>query len=168
MKLDIQKLSDVYDVRRIKQQDLKNVYAVCKGNPQYFQCMHSPVTMENLKQDLVALPPNTTLEDKYFVGFYLQDRLIAFMDLILGYPNEHSAWIGWFMMDHELQGKGTGTSIITQVLHQLQKARFSCVQLGYVEANQQSEAFWKKNNFLPTGRKVPMDDYVIVNMQKML
>ncbi len=35
---------------------------------------------------MTALPPGKAMEDKWFVGFYDGDCLIAVMDLILNYP----------------------------------------------------------------------------------
>ena len=37
--------------------------------------------------------------DKYYVGYFEEDRLGAVIDLILRYPNEETAFIGLFMME---------------------------------------------------------------------
>jgi hypothetical protein len=53
--------------------------------------------------DLHITPPNTSAEAKYYVGFYNGDLLVAIMDLIDGYPDSDTAFIGFFMMNRQLQ-----------------------------------------------------------------
>ena len=54
-------------------------------------------------------------EAKYYVGFYDGDILVAIMDLIDGYPDSDTAFIGFFIMNRQLQGRQIGTSIIQEL-----------------------------------------------------
>lgn len=49
--------------------------------------------------DLKALPEGKSLEDKFYIGFFENDSLIAIMDFILSFPKEDTVFIGLFMMD---------------------------------------------------------------------
>ena len=49
--------------------------------------------------DMNALPPNKEMCDKYYLGFYDGEKLIAVMDFIMAYPDELTAFIGFFMTD---------------------------------------------------------------------
>ena len=49
------------------------------------------------------------MEQKYYIGFFENSMLVAIMDLIDGYPNSNSAFIGFFMMSRTLQGVGIGS-----------------------------------------------------------
>ena len=40
------------------------------------------------------------------------------------------------------------------------------MRLGYIKGNQESERFWTKNNFIPTGIESETDYYTIVVMQR--
>ncbi len=44
------------------------------------------------------------------------NTLTAVMDLILDYPVDHAAFIGFFMTDTSCQKKGVGSGIINAVL----------------------------------------------------
>jgi len=45
---------------------------------------------------------------------------------------------------------------------------FTCVRLGYVKGNPQSEAFWIKNYFKKTDEEVQKNDHDVVVMQRCL
>lgn len=94
--------------------------------------------------------------------------LIAVMDLISGYPNEETAYIGFFMVNQQVQKKGVGTAVIREVCQFLKQIGFSYIRLAYVKGNPQSEAFWIKNNFESTGREAETRGCKVVVMQKNL
>ena len=54
-----------------------------QGNPLYFQYCPPMATHKSILDDMKALPPRTTYDDKYYMGFYEGDSLVAVMDLIL-------------------------------------------------------------------------------------
>ena len=168
MEIEIEKISDKYVVKRIKNHDILDVYQLCKGNPAYYVYTQSELTIESIEDDLKALPPNKGYEDKFYLGFYREDELVAIMDLIMAYPNEETAYIGLFMMNKDFQGKGVGTEIINDVILFLKKQGFSYVKLGCIKENKEGKNFWLKNMFLPTGAEIEMDDYIVVSMQREL
>lgn len=117
--------------------------------------------------DLQALPPRKTMQDKYYLGFWNGDRLIAALDLILRFPNDETAFIGFFMLDKSEQGKGVASAIIQELFEHLKKA-FRFVRLGYVQTNEQSRNFWRKQGFEENGAVSDTGAYTIVYMQKEL
>lgn len=166
--LEPQKLSARYTVKPFTKEDIPDIYALCQGNPIYYKHMKTEPTAENLEESMTALPKGMTMKDKLFAGFYREGHLVALLDLITGYPNRQTAFIGWFMMEKAMQGTGIGSAIVADILACLKKEGFSWVRLGYIKGNLQSEGFWKKNGFLPTGVESKTDNYTIVVMQKEL
>lgn len=61
-----------------------------------------------------ALPPEKTAADKYYVGYFDSGGLAAVLDLILGYPQEGTALIGFFMVDAARQGTGLGSRLVSE------------------------------------------------------
>ncbi|MDE7095074.1 MAG: GNAT family N-acetyltransferase, partial [Anaeroplasmataceae bacterium] len=143
------------------------VLELCLGNPHYYKHCPPMVTQESLCRDLKNLPPRKTLEDKYYIGFYDKEYLIAVMDLILGYPNDQTIFIGFFMMNKKFQGKGIGSQIIREVFECFM-SNYKFVRLGYVLGNKESEGFWSKNQFQPTGVVIKEDAYSIVVVERKL
>jgi len=168
MKLLVNHLSSCYTVRLMTEEDIEDIYTVCKQNRIYYDYMKLEPTIETIKQDMTILPPGKTKEDKFFIGFFEKDQLIAIMDLITGYPNNNTAFIGLFMMNKNYQGIGIGSNIIEEVLYFLKFKGYSYVRLGYIKGNLQSKAFWTKNKFNPAGIESERESYTIVVMQRTL
>lgn len=166
--MNIKALSTRFDVRMLSKDDIIPVFNLCKDNPLYYHFCPPAVSLDLIKSDLLALPPNKTMDDKYFIGFFMKDELIAVMDLISGWPNDETAYIGFFMMNANFQGSGVGTSIISECLQYLKTMQFRFVRLGYVKENDQAKTFWQKNHFKPTGKESKQELYSIVVMEREL
>lgn len=153
MKIEINKLSNKYDVRKLSLNDIDAVYELCRKNKLYYDYCPPFVTKEGVKEDMEALPPGKTYDDKYFVGYYNGDVLVAIMDIISGYPNEETIYIGLFMTDVSVQGKGTGTKIIQGLSEYAKMKEYKRIELAWVKGNLQAEGFWTKNKFVPIGER---------------
>lgn len=167
IKMEIQALSKEYKVTIIQEKDITAVFELCKNNPQYYSYCPPNVSIEGIKKDLKALPAGKTFEDKYYLGFWDNGILVAVMDLILSYPDDETAFIGFFMVNSDFQQKGIGSGITRDIFICLRE-RYKYVRLGYVMGNKQSEGFWKKNGFSPTGIVKQTEHYKIITMQKEL
>jgi RimJ/RimL family protein N-acetyltransferase len=145
--IQIEKLSGAYTIRRLTDADVPMLYAWMLRNDQYFRYCGGSTTPERVRQDLTLCPPGTTPAQKHYVGFFGADTLVAVMDLIDGYPDADTAFIGFFMMNKDLQGQGTGTAIVREVLAALRALGYTAVRLGIDKENPQSNHFWRKNGF---------------------
>ncbi|MBO5486250.1 MAG: GNAT family N-acetyltransferase [Eubacterium sp.] len=165
--LDMTKLSSKYQVRRLTKEDIPIIYELClKNQPFYEYCGKQP-TMERIESDLRIAPPGIDISDKYYIGFFEEDTLMAVMDLIDGYPDEKSAFIGFFMMNMDFQGKGIGSLIVSEVFDYLKNKGFTVVGLGIDKDNPQSNHFWKKNGFSIV-KEYPQEEGVILLAEKNL
>ena len=163
--MEIRELSGNYEVTAAGEEDIPDILRLCKGNPMYYRYCPPEVSEESIREDMVKLPPKKSKEDKFYLCFRDNGWLAAVVDLILKYPNEETAFVGFFMVDSEVQGKGVGSRIVEDVFRYL-KGEFSYVRLGYVKGNEQSRRFWEKNGFVPTGIVLKEEEYEIVVMEK--
>ena len=145
--IDINKFSKNYNVRKLNYNDVEMIYSFCKSNTQYYEYCGKEPSIELIERDLEITPPDFPIEQKYYVGFFERDNLVAIMDLEDGYPDEDYAYIGFFMMNSELQGNGIGTQIISEIFEYLRKLGFRKCMLGIDKDNPQSNHFWKRNGF---------------------
>ena len=163
--MDLQQLSASYAVRRLTEADIPAILALQTGNPQFFR-YHPPLPSErSVREDLTALPPGKIAADKYYAGFFSGGQLIAVLDLILGYPDAQTAFLGFFMTAAAVQKKGIGSAIISDVRTCCKELGFARLRLAIDEGNPQSEAFWTKNSFRKTGERRPGGTYVYLPME---
>ena len=166
--MKISSLSKEFRVCQLSPNNAETVLDLCMGNP-IFYSFHPPLpTMESILEDMQALPPGKTYADKFYIGFWKDSTLVAVMDLILDYPRESIAFIGFFMMNLRFQGTGIGSSIIQDCLVYLSSIGFTSIQLGIDKGNPQSEHFWAKNGFKATGREFSDVSVSYVYMERSL
>lgn len=166
-KIEIKKLSKKYDVRKLNSDDVQMIYVFCKRNTQYYEYCGKELSMKLIENDLEITPPGIPIEQKYYIGFFDNDKLAAIMDLEDGYPNCDYVYIGFFMMDFELQGRGIGSMIISEALEYLHEQGFEKSQLGIDKDNPQSNHFWRKNGF-EIIREAELDEGIILVAEKRL
>lgn len=163
--MDVKGLSSRYRVRKLGEEDVDGVLELCVKNVLFYR-YHPPLaTRESILEDMAALPPRKEDGDKFYIGFYDGDLLVAVMDLILDYPQCGTAYIGFFMVDMFFQGKGIGTDIISDVAGYLKECGFKKIRLAVDEGNPQSEAFWRKNRFVKTGERCLDGEAVYLPME---
>lgn len=164
--MDISSFSDHYQVRCLDHADIPAIADLCRGNPLYYQYCPPFVSEESIARDMTALPPGKDLSDKYYIGYFEGRKLTAVMDLILAFPDNRTAFIGFFMTDISVQKKGIGSQIIEELCINLKKYGYLSVRLGWVKGNPQAEHFWKKNGFTETGVTYDTDGYTVVVAHK--
>lgn len=160
--MELDKISSLYQVHRLDRNDVDTVFDLCSKNTIYYEYCPPFITKQGVLEDMEGLPPGKNSDDKYFLGFYEEGTLIAVLDIISGYPDESTAYIGLFMMNVNKQGKGIGTVIIDELCDFLKMSGYQRVELAWVKGNPQAENFWIKNHFRKIGeRKCNAADHVI-------
>ncbi|TCJ98771.1 acetyltransferase (GNAT) family protein [Volucribacter psittacicida] len=148
----------------ITEQDLEKVYQLCLSNPNYYQAMKEPLTLDKIRQNLTALPPQAKAEHKFYWGYWHNQTLIAVLEGVFHYPTEDCVLIGFFMVDQSWQRQGIGASIIQQFLNQLDKSGISQAILSYPSDSESSHRFWLNCGFTPTGECDEYEDLTLVVM----
>ena len=165
MKLDF---SQKYAVRPLTAGDVDKILALCAENEQFYR-YHPPLaTRESVLEDMTALPPEKCAEDKHYLGFFDGETLVAVLDLILDYPQEGTAYLGFFMTKKAVQGRGIGSALIGELLNELRKADCKKARLAVDRGNPQSKAFWEKNGFALMGEEFPHGDSAYLPMERAL
>jgi GNAT superfamily N-acetyltransferase len=164
---DPQILSTQYSVKSIKEEDIQDVYKLCKNNRRYYMYLHERPSLKNLTEVISKLPDGTGMEDKHFVGFYDQGgKLIALLDLITGYKEPDDAFIGWFIVDAEKQGRGIGSQLFADIRAALSGLGYDKLRLGCVKGNTEAESFWTNQGFAFNGAEEEQERYTVRYMEK--
>ncbi len=165
--IDLATLSERCEVRRLDDSDVDGILALCLENAQYYEYCGAQPTREQVLGDLRLAPPGIAPSDKYYIGFFRGDTLIAVMDLIDGYPEPYAAYIGFFMMKKSLQGRNLGSQIIVETAARLKAWGKTSILLAIDKGNPQSTHFWEKNGFVVV-RQVDRDGWTALVAKKTL
>ena len=157
-----------YSARKLIASDVPHVLALYSGNPDYFRhCPPSP-SRDTIQDDMSTLPPGKKANDKYFIGLFESGSLVAVIDLIDRYPDDETAFIGLLMVAKDLQGHGVGAFIVKALSEALKAKHYKRIRLGYIKTNRSAQRFWLKQGFQATGVVSLMENYAVIEAEKML
>ena len=100
--IDINMLSDRFSVRRLNDSNADDILDFCRKNTLYYQYCDAEASKEQVLNDMHITPPGVDMSDKYYVGFFNNEEMVAVLDLIDGYPEPDIGYIGFFMMNKDL------------------------------------------------------------------
>ena len=145
--MEIERLSSRYAVRALGEADAEAVYRFCAEHDQYYRYCSAEPSLEQVRRDMTLLPEGVAPEQKHYLGFFDGDAMVAVMDFIMAYPDEDSCYIGFFMVNHGLEGRGVGSGIISEAAACLGAAAVKRLRLAIARDNPQANHFWRKNGF---------------------
>ncbi|MBO7364696.1 MAG: GNAT family N-acetyltransferase [Lachnospiraceae bacterium] len=150
--LDLSLLSSEFTVRRLDEGDITDVFNLCRENRRYYRYLRTRPSRAALTEVITNPPADAShASKKYCVGFYDFDRLVAVLDLVMGYPEPDDAYIGWFVVDANRQGEGIGSQIIADVRAAVKAQGYDYLSLTCVTDNEEANAFWEAQGFSRTG-----------------
>ena len=140
-------------LRPMEEGDLPEYLALCQSN-HFFNSisLDEPPSLESCREDFTALPPGRKPEHKLFLGLWQEGRLQAALDLVEGYPDEDTLYIGLLELDASCQGQGLGTSLAKALARQSVLAGFSTLRLGCLVENAPGFGFWQAMGFQEEAR----------------
>ncbi|MBO4352843.1 MAG: GNAT family N-acetyltransferase [Eggerthellaceae bacterium] len=167
LRLDIQSLGTAFNVRALTEADITDVVLLAKSNRRFYRALGVRPSKSRLTEIISNVPAGARDSGKHFVGFYdSRGDLVAILDLICGYPNADEAFIGWFMVDADLQGHGVGTGIFADVRASMKAQGFNRLSLKCPKASEEGRRFWEEQGFELTGLEEDNGDYLVVEMAR--
>lgn len=159
-----------FKVVPISESNVRDVWEMMKGNEYFYsKTQDHEVTMGECVDDITALPPGKSLEDKTYVGIYEGGELIAAVDLIDGYPYEKTGYLGLLMLAASKHGMSIGKQILDGITASAREKGFEYIELACHKTNEIGLAFWSKNGFeviRESERKIDGKIYTLFSMRK--
>ena len=166
--LNLSQLSTIYKIKKMGEEDASIILNLEYGNPLYFEYCPPEPSIATVLNDLKVLPDGKSSDNKFYIGFFNNDNLVAIMDFIVSFPEEDTIFIGLFMMDVKESGKGKGSFIIDEILAAFRREGYKKVRLAYMKGNPQSRRFWEKCGFTETGIEKENNHGIAVVLEKIL
>ncbi len=166
--MDLNSISTKYEVRKLTEEDVEIILELCQTNKDYYKYCPPLVSKESILCDMYAVPPNKTLEDKFYIGYFDGERLIAVLDINRGFPKKSYIYLGFFMLHKDYQGQNIAFEIIQELLEYLKSIDFEIVRLAFAKGNEKAMKFWCRNEFKLINVETQIEKCVAVGMERML
>jgi GNAT superfamily N-acetyltransferase len=103
------------------------------------------------RDTLTALPPNCSSEQKHVLVLCRGDLPVGVADIIQGYPDPKTAFLGLMLLREDQQGQGLGARFYRELETRIRE-EMNCtwVRLAVVDSNP-VVPFWEKQGFRLTG-----------------
>lgn len=154
------------EYRKMNLSDAAELQGLLESNPGYTRRVSGRDPQSNDSQAiLTALPPGINVDAKHAWGLWEDKRLVAFVDVIRGYPGPEVTFIGLLVTAGDQSRRGLGRSIYEYVLAEIRRWQgISVVRLGIVASNAEvAEPFWRSLGFARTGESKPYIDGTVTS-----
>lgn len=153
--------------RKLNLSDLASLQGLLESNPGYSRRVsgrepHS----DDSHAILTALPPGIDDKDaKHSWGLWEHGRLVAFVDVIRGYPSPNVAYIGLLLTAGDQSRRGLGRAAYGFILGEIREWKgVTAVRLGIVASNAEAaEPFWQSLGFTRAGEVKPYVDGTVTS-----
>ena len=146
-------------IRDLEQGDVDALQQLLESLPDYAErATGSPPGPSEALSVLIEAPDGFDPACKRAIGLWNGDRLVAFADVLMGYPNAETAFIGLLAVAGDCHRTGLGRLIHQSVV---ERARGECnadgnLRLAILDTNKDvAEPFWRSLGYAPTGESVP-------------
>lgn len=138
-----------YSVRTLLQADTEAIQRL------FDNCLDFNLLVDGLPVDPDAagkifqdLPPGKSLDDKFLWGIFDAENVLAgLLDVVSGYPEEKTWWIGLLLLAPEFRSQHLGAQTVRSFVEYARDNGGSEVMMGVVEENDQAFRFWNKMGF---------------------
>lgn len=120
------------------------------------------------RDTLSALPPGCAPEQKHVLVLRRLGEAIGVADVIRGYPDRETAFLGLMLLRENFQGSGNGR-LFFQKIEKMAAQQLGCkkIRLAVVDANP-VVPFWEKMGFHPTGDVRPHEGRNLKSIKRVM
>ncbi|MFI5691943.1 GNAT family N-acetyltransferase [Kribbella sp. NPDC051586] len=146
-------------LRAIAPGDVDALQELVESDPGYTERITGyPPGASDAQSLLMMRPEGLPEESKVVLGAFAADRLVAVVDVLRGFPNDHTAFIGLLEVHAKYQGLGCGGTTYGLVERYVGSTwrEIRTLRLAVVDTNAQvATGFWERQGFEPTGEERP-------------
>ena len=145
------------------------VQEVIESQSTYTERISGSAPGEHDGEELFAIGPHG-IDAKLVYGAWQRDRLVGVVDVLLGYPRKHVAFIGLLMVHGAVGRGGYGRRIHEAVIDavQVRDPDADTLRLAVVDTNaDQAAPFWRALGYEPTGEVKPYSNGTVESVARL-
>jgi GNAT superfamily N-acetyltransferase len=158
-------------LRCLSLEDESLVQELMLSRPDYQQkVMGHAFTGKEAHEALTARPPHIDDKKKCCFGVFQNRELVAFVDLLRGYPDDKTVYLGLLMIHGKARSKGLGKQVYARIEALVREwTEIEGLRLGVATTNDVN-GFWEKMGFKAFGDPRPcnVEGVTVVEMKKVL
>lgn len=145
------------DIRTLDSSDVDALQALLEATPDHSERVTGyPPGPSDALSALIAVPPGYDPAGKRGVGLWADGELTAFADVLIGYPDPRTAYLGLLIVRSDRRRRGHGRTLHDALLTDLRTAGVSVVRVGVVDSVEREAApFLRALGYGPTGEQKP-------------
>lgn len=145
------------DIRALDSSDVDALQALLEATPDYSERVTGyPPGPSDALSALIAVPPGYDPAGKRGAGLWVDGELTAFADVLIGYPDPRTAYLGLLIVRRDSRRRGHGRTLHNALLADLRTAGASVVRVGVVGGAEPDAApFLRSLGYEPTGEQKP-------------
>lgn len=137
-----------YLVQELTENDLSQMLELEKSQSTYLKLQGKQnLTIEEIKSDLTSIPLSVKSEQKWTLGFFKADKLVAMIDFLTDYPEVQSVWIGLLLVSKNEEQQGIATHLLKALFKSFKSEQFTNVQTLKYEQEEVNQKLLEKFNF---------------------
>jgi GNAT superfamily N-acetyltransferase len=143
------------------------VQKILEAAPRYTMSVEGVESIPTDGIDSLTALPGCSLEQKHFMIVYQGTETVGVVDLIFGYPDPETAFLGLLLLRESQQGMGLGKETYGLVEQMAVENGFKKIRLAVVDSNL-VQKFWEKLGFKETGTVRPHEGRKIKSTKRAL
>lgn len=137
-----------FEVRQLSHQDEDQIYALQQKQRAFFNLiLDHKLTKREAVADLDEVASEAAAAQKYYLGLFQANQLVATLDLTIDYPLPQLVWLGQYFVDDDVITNDQRAEILTTTLDTLKSLDAVQVQLLVLKADQASQDFYAAQKF---------------------
>lgn len=138
-----------YSVHLLTHDDVKAIQTLYEKCVDYMLLVDGhPAGKNAAEEEFQYLPPGRSADDKFMFGIVDPlNELIGVLDVMRGYPDGVTWWIGLLLLVPELRSQGVGEKVLKGFTEYVKVNDGKAIMLGVVDDNKRAYQFWSKKGF---------------------
>ncbi|MEH8202814.1 GNAT family N-acetyltransferase [Aeromonas veronii] len=142
------------ELRRLVASDAPALQRLLELAPAYQAAVsNEPLSTHAAEEELVACPPDLPISAKHLIGRWEEGELTAVIDLLRGYPNPDTAYLGLLLVGEPWQGAGRGQALYLHACTLARSWGATRLRLSVIASNEAALAFWQRRGFTECYRR---------------